>query len=399
MKRILSKIKYITLRDIIGIFKFLLVLIPALMYKIYLKIVKKELWLICEQENTARDNGYIFFKYMCEKHPEIDSYYVINSKSNDYKKVAQLGKIVNWASFKHYFYYMSATKNISSHKEGNPNHLLFTLLHLYINLYNNRVFLQHGVLYQNHAMFHKKNTKFVLFITGAKPEYDFVNNEYGYSNEVKYTGLARFDNLHNIKKDNEIIILMPTWRRWLDNRDIFSESEYFKRMNSLINNIELEKVLEKENKYLYFYPHFSAQKYIDLYEIRNNRIKVLTAKNTDIQDLLKSGSLMITDYSSVFTDFSYMHKPVIYYQYDEEEFHLKHFQSGESKSYFDFSRDGFGDVVDNEEMVINKIKYYIENNFAIEKKYVDRINNFFILHDNKNCERIYQEILEVNNNE
>lgn len=396
MKKILSKFKYISIRDVIGLLKFLLVLIPSLIYKLFLKISKKDLWLIGEQENTARDNGYHFFKYMCDKHPEVKTYYAINFNSNDYCKVKQLGKVVRWASIQHYFYYMCASKNISSHKEGNPNHVLFTVLHLYLNLYNNRVFLQHGILYQNLSMFHRKNAKFNLFITGAKAEYDFISEKYGYSDEVEYTGLARFDSLHGAKSNSEIIILMPTWRRWLDKEQNFYNSEYFKRMNSIINSKELEKVLEEENKYLYFYPHLLTQKFIDLYEIKNKRVKILTTDDIDVQDLLKRGSLMITDYSSVFTDFSYMYKPVIYYQYDVEEFRAKHYYSvGENDSYFDFYKDGFGDVVNKEEQVINKIKYYVKNNFAIEKKYKDRINNFFVLHDNKNCDRIYQSIMKL----
>ena len=40
-------------------------------------------------------------------------------------------------------------------KNGTPNHMLFSVLRLKLNLYNNFVFLQHGVLYQNHEMFHK----------------------------------------------------------------------------------------------------------------------------------------------------------------------------------------------------------------------------------------------------
>ena len=387
----IKKLKKIERRDIIGIYKFFIVLIPSVFYKLYLKICHKELWLICERENMARDNGYIFYKFLKENHPEIKSYYAIDLNCKDYQKVKKYGNIIGWASLKHYYIYMSATRNISSHKEGNPNHPLFSFLHLYLHLYNNRVFLQHGVLYQNFPMFYKKNTNFKIFITGAKGEYDFIKANFGYKNEVKYTGLARFDNLYNYKKDDKIILLIPTWRRWLNTKDDFVESEYYKKLYSLINSKKLEKLLEKYDKYLYFYPHLSTQKFISCYKTNSGRVKVLSANNTNIQDLLKKGSLLITDFSSIFTDFAYMHKPIIYYQYDENEFYKKHY--GNEKSYFNFKKDGFGKVVNTEDELLKQLNLYIKNGYKEEDIYKKRIDNFFILHDRNNCERIYNSII------
>ena len=37
----------------------------------------RELWLVCERGNDARDNGYWFYRYLKEKHPEINARYVI----------------------------------------------------------------------------------------------------------------------------------------------------------------------------------------------------------------------------------------------------------------------------------------------------------------------------------
>lgn len=389
----IQKLKKVNIQDVLGIFIFVIVLFPSILFKLYLKILKKELWLVCETKNTARDNGYIFYKYMKEIHPEIKCYYAINKNVYDYEKVKKYGNIIKWGGFKHYFYYMSATKNISSHKEGNPNHPLFTVLHLYMNLFNNRVFLQHGVLYQDFPMFHKKNTKFKIFITGTKPEYDYVSEKYGYADEVKYTGLARFDNLHDYKTDDKCILLIPTWRRWLDTSEKFENSEYFKRLNSLINNQKLIELLEKNDKYIYFYPHLSTQKFMDCYKINNERVKIVYAQNVDVQDLLRKGSLLITDFSSIFTDFAYMYKPIIYYQYDAEQFYKKHVNIDFNTSYFSFKKDGYGEIIDNEDALIEIIKGYIDNGFKMKSDYKNRVTNSFILHDKNNCERIYEQIL------
>lgn len=387
-----SNFKKIYLTDIIGIFKFIIILIPSLIYKVYLKIKNKELWLVCEKENMARDNGYIFYKYLKDSHPELLSYYAIDKKCSDYDKIKKLKNIVQWRSLKHYFIYMSATRNISSHKEGNPNHPLFTILHRKLNMYNNRVFLQHGVLYEDFKMFHWKNTKFDIFICGAQKEYEFVKENYGYPNNVvKYTGLARFDNLYDFKVNKQYILFIPTWRRWLDSEKKFVLSEYYQRLNSLINSEKLKQLLEEKNKYLLFYPHISIQKYIRNFNTSNNRVKICDMNNSNIQDLIKEGAMLITDYSSLFTDFAFMEKPIIYYQFDRDEFYTKHLQG---YPYLDFKKDGFGKIVNNEEELISSIKYYIDNDYNMEKKYIENIDEFFGIRDNKNCERIYNTLIE-----
>ena len=387
-----EKLKKITLRDVVGTFKFAIVLIPSIIYKVILKLTKKELWLICETENTARDNGFVFYGYMKKKHPEIKTYYAISKKCNDYKKVKKLGDIVEWSSFKHYFIYMSSTKNISSHKEGNPNQTIFTILHLYLNLYNNRVFLQHGVLYQNHQMFHQKNTKFKIFICGAKDEYKFVKEKYGYNDEVKYTGLARFDNLHNCTPDSKMILYMPTWRRWIEKESELFESNYYKKIVSFLNSSELNKILEKNDKYLYFCPHFGLKEKGKIFKSHNSRVKIINIEKADIQELLKMSSMLITDYSSVHTDFAYMNKRIVYYQYDEKEFKEKHVGKAAYDTYFDYKKQGFGTVVEDESELLTEIKKGIEKKFRNEKIIQKRIKNFFELYDTNNCKRIFEVI-------
>ena len=98
---------------------------------------------------------------------------------------------------------------------------------------------------------------------------------------------------------------------------------------------------------------------------------------------------MITDYSSVFMDFSYMKKPVIYYQFDYEDYRKSHFSEG----YFIYSEDAFGDIMKEQELLTEKVIKYCENNYEIENKYFNRMNLFFELCDDKNCERIFDILI------
>lgn len=394
----LNKLKKVTIRDVLGIFKFLIVLIPAFIYKKYLKSNSKNLWLVCESSFTARDNGIVFYKYLINNQKKIKCYYAIDKSCNDYNSIKNLPNIIQWGSFLHYFIYMSSTRNISSHKEGNPNHTLFTFLHLYLNLYNNRVFLQHGVLYQNFEMFHQKNTKFKLFICGAKPEFDFVTEKYGYkNNEVQYTGLARFDNLFNTHSDPKVILYMPTFRRWIDTEEKMRDSFYYDNLIKFLNSKKLENILQKNDKYLYFCPHSGFRNFVHLFKNNNSRVKVIDIKNVNVQELLIKGSLLITDFSSLSTDFAYMKKPIIYYQFDEKDYREKHIGKMGYDTYFNYEEDGFGPVASDLSSLLEKLSNLLDNNLKVEEKYFKRIEKFFPLHDDKNCERIYNLIEEEKN--
>ena len=108
MKKILDSLKYIKFKDILSIFIFLIVLIPSQIYKLYLKIIDKKIYLICEDPNEACDNGYHLFKYIRSNYPDKDFYYAINKKSKYYNKVKLYGNIIQFGSFKHWIYYLSA---------------------------------------------------------------------------------------------------------------------------------------------------------------------------------------------------------------------------------------------------------------------------------------------------
>lgn len=397
IKKIVDNLKYIKIKDFLTSFIFLLCLIPALFLKLYNKIAKKEVWLICENKDTARDNGYHFFKYIRTNYPNDYVYYAIDKKSSDYNKIKEYGNIIQFGSIKHWIYYLSVSKNISTQKAGNPLPWLFYILHVYLNLFNNRVFLQHGVIKDDLKCFYYNDTKFIKFICGAKAEYDYILEKYGYpKGYVEYTGLARFDNLHDNEVNKKQILIMPTWRNWLgretnvfNKKQEFKDTTYFKKWNNLLNNERFNDFIQKNNITVYFYPHVNMHKFLKFFNIKNNKnIRIVDNSDIDIQKLLKESALMITDYSSVYMDFAYMKKPVIYYQFDKEEYRQKQHLEG----YFKYEENGFGPVLEQEEEIVNKIISYINKKYNIEKKYLERMKKFYLLHDKNNCERIYKSI-------
>lgn len=396
MKKVRDNLKYLTIYDVFSVFIFIILLIPSLIYRIYLKIVNKKIWLITEDGTTARDNGYYFFKYIRDNYPKDYAYYVIDKKCSDYQKVANLGNIIQFRSLKHWIYYMSASKNISNHKHGNPSQVFFNLIHVKLKLYNNRVFLQHGIIKDNLPFVYYKNARFRLFICSTDAEYNYVLNNFGYPHDyVVKTGLARFDNLHDIKINKSQILFMPTWRNWFGgnsfSKEEFKKTDYYKYWNALLNDQVLIDFIKSKGITIYFYPHQHMEKYLDCFSSIDKSIKIVNNKIMDIQDLLKTSALLVTDYSSVFMDFAYMNKPTLYYQFDKEEFREKHLQKG----YFDYYEDAFGPILDNQGEVVIKIMELVNKDYELAKVYQDRINKFFLLRDRENSKRIYHEIKKL----
>lgn len=397
MKRFLNKLKQVNIKDMGHLFLFLIALVPAW----WMKKHRPGLWLICEYGREARDNGYWFYRYVRQQHKEQDIVYAIEPDAPDAGKVSALGQVIPYGGLKHWIYYLAAEVNISSHKGGKPNAAVCYLLEVYGILKNKRVFLQHGIIKDLADMFFYSNTKMRLFICGAKPEYEYVEANFGYpKGYVAYTGLARFDNLLQAGKEKKQILIAPTWRRWLykttsdpyenENKQA-KDSEYVKTYKELLEDSVLENLLDEWGYELVFFPHRNMTELFEDNIQTKEHIRVETWKTADLQDLMLESECMITDYSSAVMDFAYMKKPVLYYQFDQEEFRQKHFEEG----YFSYERDGFGPVVQSRELLYRELKKVIENSGKMEEIYEQRTDVFFPLRDRQNCQRIYQAIKEI----
>lgn len=361
-------------------------------YAIY---YKKKIWLISEVDFDARDNGFALFKYLCKNHPEINSIFLISKKNIFYEKVKAVGKTIEPKTYKHLLIFIAAKAKISTIVHGCSPSSLFTQLFLIKHHFTGKnIALKHGIFKNKHPNYFKQNAHLDMICCGAYPEFKYIENEFGYQKGVAcYTGLARFDELHNFDVKNEILI-MPTWRRWLekikDNND-FEKTSFYKEWKGFMQNKTFNSLINKNNITVNFYLHPKLNNYISSFSKISSNIKFFSSqKGDDLQDLLKKTRLLITDFSSVFFDFAYMKKPLIHFQFDEVEFNKHHYLKG----YFDYRKDGFGDVCTNKNELIYSIKKVFSTNFMLAKKYYKRVINFFALNDQANCERIYSYILK-----
>ena len=362
-------------------------------YYSYFKFKNRRIWLFLDRPDMADDNAEHLYKYAIKQNDGIEKYFILSEESKDFDRLKPLGNIVKYGSDEHKLLACFAEKIISSHPDNEivnpfsgPNEKFYN------GLFSAKIcWLQHGITLNNVTSWLRKYDKFLyLLVTAAKQEHQsFFDNPYNYSDSVvQLLGFPRFDNLHKGEENNQIII-MPTWRRFLRvmNDEQIKNSEYFQRLNSLLNSEDLIEFAQKNDFKIIFKPHPNLIEYLHLFD-RNDYVK-FDCKSS-YQDIFKKSKIFITDYSSAIFDVAYMKKPIIYYQYENDGFHFDL-----NESYFDFNTMGFGDIVDNEKEVIECVKNIVKNDCEMYDKYKARVDNFYEFTDDNNCKRVYNFILDI----
>lgn len=375
------------------------------------QISDRQIWIISDRYSVADDNGEAFFEYMQSIHdPDIDFYFVIDRDSPDYKRFAATGRVVAQDSREHHVLHLIADCIISSQADEyiiNPVWRSPVLGDIYRDFYcrSKFVFLQHGVIKDDlSGWLNRLNKNIDGFVCAAIPEAESIHNcDYYYDKQVWLTGLPRYDRLYHDEK--KYILVMPTWRKWLMKdfnaaksdkdavhvMDHIEHTEFFEFYSSLLNNKRLLDVCDKYGYKLCYMPHTNFRECMGKF-CKDKRI-VQFDLNMPYRKAFAEANLLITDYSSTPMDFAYLRKPVIYAQFDREKFF-----SGEhtyEKGYFDYERDGFGEVVYDLDSLIDLIISYIENGCLLKETYRQRIDGFFAYDDKNNCARVYNKIIEM----
>ena len=352
---------------------------------------KKRIWLFMDRQENADDNAEHLYKYAVTQKDNIKKYFTVSDEFGDFTRLSNLPNVLEFYSIKQRLVYLFAEKIISSHPDENIlNPFMGKNVKSYSGLINSdKIFLQHGVTKDNvSSWLHKsdKNLKLITTVSDAERK-SFLDPGYNYDENIIQTlGFPRFDNLKTNEKTKRQILIAPSWRTDLHNMTIkyIMDSDYFKTINSLINNKTLISIAEKYDYKIIFKPHPMVYGYVDLFE--TNEYVTIDEKTT-YQELFKDSDLLITDYSSIAFDFSYMKKPIIYYQHDNDY----NFKEG----YFKYKTMGFGDVITDENILIGKIEEYLKNDCKIEEIYTKRVNSFYKYNDKNNCKRVYDATLNL----
>jgi hypothetical protein len=353
----------------------------------------KPIWLVGERADTARDNGYHLHAYLRRERPDIRAYYVIDRSSDQYAKMAALGRVVAHSSWRHRMLAMHARVLVGAYslkyllpRSWDPDVYARQLAWRFGAF---RVYLKHGI---NDKMPVRRRTNgYDLYFTGVKGETDSARDGTGYFEQIVQTGLARYDALVPTPP-SRTILFMPTWRSYLVPRLFdgateaerpFEGSDYERFMLDFLSSERLRELLEKHDFRLQFMPHYNLADRMSDAPVASDRIDTIDAADANIQDIMRGCDLFVTDYSSVHFDLAYLGTPLVYTHFDRDDFNAGHGK----ELWFKHERDGFGPVAYDLESTLDLIERYLDNGCEREAVYTERASAAFVFHDTDNCQR------------
>lgn len=175
------------------------------------------------------------------------------------------------------------------------------------------------------------------------------------------------------KQNRTTILYAPTFRRGQTEVDLNSTLD-LKNLNAFLHDIDAHFFVSLHTKYRSL--HISNE---------FDRVHILSPQ--DFFPLYKYIDILITDYSSVFTDFLLLDRPIIFYPYDFEEY------VASEGVLIDYDTITPGPKAKNPTELVAVIKAVIANDtFKQEREVI--LNQYHTYNDNKSSERIIEILIK-----
>lgn len=236
-----------------------------------------------------------------------------------------------------------------------------------------------------------------LVVASSTSEAAIKIAEWGIPEEkIIISGLPRHDRLLSRRVNDgtpeKKILYMPTWRSWNTKRISLGGSVFFRGVESFLKNPGLNDCLKGNGVLFQLYVHMWMREFFEEFkkELSFGEIEIVNQED-DLQDLILNSALLITDYSSVCWDYLLLDKPVLFYQFDVDEY-LEH-----TGSYIDLKSELFGPVAQNADEAVCWVRHFIETEYSIDLFWakMEKMKDFaFAYRDGKNCERVVRGILD-----
>lgn len=201
-------------------------------------------------------------------------------------------------------------------------------------------------------------------------------------------------------KNKKIILNMPTFHY----HEKKCRCEGDKELNDFIKikNFDyqkLDKFLEENNYILITKAHYldesvmtnknKIKKFNNIYAFSDSDLE---SANLDLYEVVNSADLLITDYSSIYSDFVFMNKPSLFIITDIDEYRSNR---GIILEPYDYWMVGYKIV--EEKDLCEKIKLSLEKD-EFKSKREELKSVFFKYNDDKNSKRIWDLIDDISNN-
>ena len=338
--------------------------------------------------NYTSDDVYPIFEEMINKN--ISAHYM-TEKEDIYKKYCQSIKYcnliihaneknykINDDFLEKYFTLVLKLKQVISSVGVNIDFIN----NLFYNIdYISYICVGHGVSFFKYYLYKKYYgpTNFDKLLIPDSNRLISVVLKYGWKEEnLIKLNLPKWDKYNSVNKlgnlNSNSIFIMFTWRELKTNGKI--SNYYIKNIIKLLKKKKLIKNLLEHNITLYFSLHHKMLQYKNKFEKIGN-MKFIEENN--IGECLSKTKLVVSDYSSIIFDMIYQRKPYIIYIPDAKDSKIK-------ENYLDicyniikqfrYNEFKFENVFLDIGEAINKIIYYIDNNFKLDRKLRKFYNTF-----------------------
>jgi len=345
-------------------------------------------------------NSYLLFEYYI-KNNETDAYYIINKGTDLYKELFKKNKTKNLIPIQSYDnlfeviypYLLNSKILVNSYIDLNIQKIVSKVNYL------KYLFLTHAIGYfktkiiSEQFIYLKEDKRNI--IVSSPYEYNFYKSKLKYRDKYMHKGgLPRYDNLNLIQKsisENKCILISFTYRKYPNK--IYNKSLYKKNLEILLNNTSLISFLQSKNiDLIYIQHHFD---FLRKRPFNPNLFQYVKYRNQSfLSHYINQCSLFITDFSTISFDFMFLNKPVLFYLID-----LKDNINFEEKEYmkYDETKDlYFENAFTEQEALIEKIKYYVINDFKLKEELKKKYNSMFFYKTNI-TERIAHIINNISN--
>ena len=352
-----------------------------------------KIWMIGERKGkSAEENGYAFFKYCQTQLNAQNIYYIMEKAFINSQNVYNEPNILIKGSYKQLFLLGFTKYMIFSNDVWDilPGVKLSWVPDI------KKIFLTHGIkLYGPGVYMRNRANRFDAILVSSEKEKQTIRYEWNIKKPSKLivTGLPRFDNLLDVRPKKEILFC-PTWRKSIVkmDHDQFMATDFFHSISGLLKKDRLGSFLKNRNLTLVLRFHFNLEKYISCFQgCMNDRIKLEDGNSArNLQQAMKDSMMLITDYSSIFWDMAYMHRPVILYQFDREAFLA---ERGLHAFGIEESQMKFARIAKTKDNVISHLQKIAADGFVLSPDEAKNADDFFAYRDSNNCERLYNFLI------
>lgn len=363
-------------------------------------------WTFMDRDTEAHDNAEHLYRYVRRHHPEVNAWFVLRRESRDWSRLANEGfRLVPYGSADHVHLLLNTDHLVSSQAD---NYVARPLDAARFGKKSWRfTFLQHGVTKDDLSRWF--NTMPIdRFITASPAEHESIvadHTPYVFTDkEVRLTGFPRHDRLLELGRRADradLILVMPTWRSWLlarltnsNARDLvvpLETSAFWQSWTDLLGSPELKAIAEQARLAIAFVPHPTMQNHLAPSDVPQ-WVSLHSYETSDVQELLARAAVTVTDYSSQAFESAYLERPVVYYQFDRDEFF-----SGAHvyrKGTWDYETDGFGPVTLTRAEALDAIRDAVARGEPADS-FLARMRAAFSHRDGRCCERTFASIIAL----